>query len=100
MISRILTESISSRLGSGKAIIVMGPRQVGKTTMLRTLFPDTEYVLFLNGDEMDVRRLFENMTSTRLRAIIGNKRVVVIDEAQRIEDIGLSRPKKSLQVNN
>jgi predicted AAA+ superfamily ATPase len=89
MIGRILTENISSRLGGGKTIIVMGPRQVGKTTMLRALFPDTEEVLFLNGDELDVRGLFENMTSTRLRAIIGNKKVVVIDEAQRIEDIGL-----------
>ncbi len=89
MISRTLTTSISSKLGSGKAIIIMGPRQVGKTTLLRTLFPDTDDVLFLNGDELDVQQLFENISATRLKAIIGNKKVVVVDEAQRIEDIGL-----------
>jgi predicted AAA+ superfamily ATPase len=89
MINRFIAKNISSRLGSGKAIIVMGPRQVGKTTMLRELFPNSEDVMFLNGDESDVRELFENVTSTRLRAIIGDKKVVVIDEAQRIEDIGL-----------
>ncbi len=89
MISRILANNISSKLGTGKAVIIMGPRQVGKTTLLRTLFPDTDDVLFLNGDELDVQQLFENISSTRLKAIVGNKKEVVIDEAQRIEDIGL-----------
>jgi predicted AAA+ superfamily ATPase len=89
MINRILSASISSKLGNGKAIIIMGPRQVGKTTLLQTLFPDTDNVLFLNGDESDVRGMFENISATRLKAIVGNKKVVVIDEAQRIGDIGL-----------
>lgn len=89
MIERILTNTIKAKLGTGKAIILMGPRQVGKTTLLRTLFPNTDDVLFLNGDELDVRQLFENVSATRLKAIIGNKKIVVIDEAQRIEDIGL-----------
>lgn len=89
MIQRILTEVIEAKLGTGKAIILMGPRQVGKTTLLQNLFPDNSEVLFLNGDELDVRQLFENISSTRLKAIIGNKKTVVIDEAQRIENIGL-----------
>jgi predicted AAA+ superfamily ATPase len=67
----------------------MGPRQVGKTTLLRTIFPDNDSVLFLSGDELDVRQLFENISATRLKAIIGSKTTIVIDEAQRIEDIGL-----------
>ena len=89
MIDRILNRSIAQRTGTGKAIIIMGPRQVGKTTLLRNLFTDTGEVLFLNGDELDVRTLFENISATRLKAIIGNKKTLVIDEAQRIEDIGL-----------
>jgi predicted AAA+ superfamily ATPase len=89
MIDRILRRNIEARLGAGKAVILMGPRQVGKTTLLGQLFPEASQVLFLNGDELDVRRLFENVNATRLRAIIGNRKVVVIDEAQRIEDIGL-----------
>lgn len=68
----------------------MGARQVGKTTLLKQVFStDSSDVLWMSGDEPDVRGMFENMTSTRLRSIIGNHRVVIIDEAQRIEDIGI-----------
>jgi predicted AAA+ superfamily ATPase len=67
----------------------MGPRQVGKTTLLDMLFAGNDTALFLSGDEPDVRRLFDDISATRLQAIIGNKRVVIIDEAQRISDIGL-----------
>lgn len=62
---------------------------MGKTTMLKKMLQGREDVLWLNGDEQDVRNLFEGVSSTRLKAIIGNKKVVVIDEAQRIVDIGL-----------
>lgn len=43
----------------------------------------------MNGDDMDIQEMFKNMSSTRLRALIGGNRYVVIDEAQRIADIGL-----------
>ncbi len=89
MIQRTLTQSIKSRLGDGKAIILMGARQVGKTTLLRNLFEDESRLLWLNGDELDVQRLFSNISATRLKAIIGENKYIVIDEAQRIEDIGL-----------
>ena len=67
----------------------MGPRQVGKSTLLSALFGDRKDVLFLNGDESDVRNLFENMSSTRMSSIIGKNKILVVDEAQRIENIGL-----------
>ena len=50
---------------------------------------DRKNVLWMNGDDPDIQSLFSNMTSTRLNAIIGTNEVVVIDEAQRIEGIGL-----------
>lgn len=89
MVSRILEKSIRNKLGSGKAIVLLGPRQVGKTTLLNNLFAHQTGVLWLNGDEPDVQNLFANLTSTRLKAIIGNNQTVVIDEAQRIPQIGL-----------
>ncbi|MDP4272570.1 MAG: ATP-binding protein [Bacteroidota bacterium] len=89
MIERTLKKTIKDRLGKGKAIILMGARQVGKTTLLRELFPVSEETLWLNGDEMDVRALFEHITSIRLKYIFEGKRNVVIDEAQRIADIVL-----------
>ncbi len=78
-------------MGKGKAIIVFGARQVGKTTLLHMICKsDDADTLWLNGDEPDVRALFENATSTRLNSIIGTRKVVVVDEAQRISNIGLA----------
>jgi predicted AAA+ superfamily ATPase len=65
----------------------MGARQTGKTTLLKHIFP--ENVLWLNGDEPEVRNLFVHISAARFKALIGKHRTVVIDEAQRIEDIGL-----------
>ena len=89
MIHRILGDRILDKLNKGKAIIIMGARQVGKTTLVRELFKDIDEVIWLNGDELDVQNLFENISSTRLKYIFGSKKYVIIDEAQRIRDIGL-----------
>lgn len=89
MITRALEKTIEQRLYKGKAIIIMGARQVGKTTLLRQLFTQKEEILWLNGDETDVQALFQNISATRLKAIFGNKKIIIIDEAQRIPDIGL-----------
>jgi len=89
MIQRILQKRVKERLHSGKAIVLMGARQVGKTTLLKTVFENPEDVLWLNGDEPDVLELFENATSVRLKQFFGNKKIVVIDEAQRIPEVGL-----------
>ena len=89
MIERSQESAIKSLIGSNKAIILMGARQVGKSTLLHSLLDGDESVLWLNGDDDDVRELFRSISSTRLKAIVGNRKIVVIDEAQRIEDIGL-----------
>lgn len=89
MIHRKLQENIINLLGSNKAIVIMGARQVGKSTLLKQMLGNDDNVLWMNGDDIDVQNLFKEMTSSRLKAIIGNKRFVVIDEAQRIEEIGL-----------
>ena len=89
MISRIIESNISPLLGSKKAIIIMGARQVGKSTLLQQLLGQRDDVVWMNGDDLDIQDLFANLTSTRLRAILGDKKFVVVDEAQRIADIGL-----------
>jgi uncharacterized protein len=89
MITRKLQSLITSKLHKGKAIVVMGPRQVGKTTLLRELLLNPDEVLWLSGDEPDVQLQMADVSSTRLRALIGNRKYLVIDEAQRIENIGI-----------
>jgi uncharacterized protein len=91
MIQRTITKDILSKFGKGKAILIFGPRQVGKTTLLSVLSKGIESeILLLNGDNTDVQNLFENVNTTKLKAIIGKYKYLFIDEGQRIKNIGLS----------
>ncbi len=89
MIERVLKNRVNSLLGGQKAIVIIGARQVGKSTLLKDLFANRQDVLWMNGDDQDVRNLFDNLSSTRAKAIIGKNNILIIDEAQRITDIGL-----------
>jgi predicted AAA+ superfamily ATPase len=91
MIARELQNIILQKLKKGKTVILLGARQVGKTTLLKNIAvtPD-EQALFFNCDEPDVRELFTNVSSTNLKLLIGRYKIVVIDEAQRIKNIGLT----------
>lgn len=88
MIARTIEKTLKQRMGSGKAIIISGPRQVGKTTLIQNLLQSKSY-LFLDGDNAAVRNQLNNPTTEMLRSIISQYEIVFIDEAQRIENIGL-----------
>lgn len=90
MIERKIEIAFRADLFKGKVLIVLGARQVGKTTFVESLLKDNkEETLFFNGDDADVRMLFNSPTKIRLENFIGNKKIVVVDEAQRIKDIGI-----------
>lgn len=89
MYQRTLKETIERKINKGKAIILTGPRQVGKTTLLKGLV-DTKKYLFLDGDDATVRSLLNNPNTEQIKSIIGNNKLVFIDETQRIEGIGLT----------
>jgi len=90
MIARAIEDSIRKEINAGrKAVVLFGARQVGKTTLLRSLFPNDDGVLWLNGDESNTRVLLTAQSVEQLRAIIGKHNMIVIDEAQRIPDIGI-----------
>lgn len=72
-----------------KAILIFDPRQSYKSTLVEALLKGKDY-LYMNGDEADVRELLFNTTSTKSHALIGNKKIEFIDEAQRIANIGLT----------
>ncbi len=88
---RLLERSIKAWLFKGKILVVYGARQVGKTTLVRKLAEETgEKFLYLNCDEADVAQLLGQAdNSTRLREIIAGHQLVIIDEGQRVKDIGL-----------
>lgn len=91
MISRSLQANIEKRLFKGKAILLFGPRQSGKSTLVESLLQAQQQSwLYLNGDEADVRAMLTNTTSTQLKSVAGNNKIVFIDEAQRVPNIGLT----------
>lgn len=89
MVNRQLKNIIHNRLFTGKAIIVMGARQTGKTTLLKELVQGQSDVLWINADEPDTIALFEDISSSMLKQVLAGKKIVVVDEAQRIENIGI-----------
>ena len=90
MISRIIEKSVRKEISTGrKAVILLGARQVGKTTLLRTLFADRKDILWLNGDTSNARMLLTAQSVERLSVLIGKNSFLVIDEAQRVPDIGI-----------
>lgn len=90
-VQRLLKERVKSRLFKGKEILLLGPRQVGKTTLLRELAAEVgEPFTWLNADEGDIRlALSSATTSTELMSLVGGNKLVIIDEAQQIPEIGL-----------
>lgn len=88
MINRRLSAALQKQFNKGKAIVLIGPRQVGKTTLLRECLSKMEF-LFLDGDDPEIRSLLRNAGKSKLQAIIGKYKWVFIDEAQRIPDVGL-----------
>jgi predicted AAA+ superfamily ATPase len=100
MIERKLDRIIKNKLNKSKVIILMGARQVGKTTLLKSIFQNSKDFLWINGDEFDIQTLFENVSSARLKNVFAKNKIVVIDEAQRIKDIGLKLKLISDELKN
>lgn len=88
MIERTLYQLIQKRLDDKRIIIVLGPRRVGKTTLLN-LFR-TEDTLYLNGDDPDTRNILSDKNTAYYKNLIGDRNRLIVDEAQRIENIGLT----------
>jgi hypothetical protein len=89
MFKRIIEKSLEKRIDSGKAVIITGPRQVGKTTLIKQSLKERPY-LFLDGDDPKTRAELTNPNTEELRSLIGTQKIVFIDEAQRIENIGIT----------
>lgn len=89
MITRSVQSRIESKIGKGKAIIIVGPRQVGKTTLIKNFLAEEDYQFF-DGDDPTIRNILDTPNTETIRRLIGNKKIVFIDEGQRINGIGLT----------
>ncbi len=90
-IKRAVENVVIEALDDHRIAILYGPRQVGKTTLATHIAaardPNFRY---LNCDEPDVAESLTNKTSTQLKAYLGDAKMVVVDEAQRVTNIGIS----------
>lgn len=88
---RSIQTQVEAALARKRAVILYGARQVGKTTLVKKILGDSSRSsLFLNCDEPDVRESLTQKNSTELQQLIGDNMLIVIDEAQRVLNIGLT----------
>ena len=76
-IQRQLQQTIEDRLFQGKAIILIGARQVGKSTLFHQIIANKEQVLTLNCDDPEARNLLENANLSELRQLLADNRIVL-----------------------
>lgn len=83
--------NLTDAVRPGKVVVVYGPRQAGKTTLLKKFLESVEDdVLFVNGDDIVVRQYLESLSIEKLKDFVGNHSMLLIDEAQYIHQIGLN----------
>lgn len=88
-IPRIQLEKLQS-FGSDKVVVIHGPRRVGKTTLLHSFLKDKENYLFVTGEDIFVSEHLSSQSIKILKNFIGEKTLLIIDEAQYIPLIGRS----------
>lgn len=88
-VERILKNTLIEKFNSGKAIVLIGPRQVGKSTLINSILKEKDF-LFLDGDDFSVQQQLSEPSTNYLKRLIGDKKIVFIDEAQRIKHIGIT----------
>ena len=89
MFERTIQSRIIEKMYRGKAIILVGARQVGKTTLIKEILKGQKF-LFLDADDPSTRNLLQQPTTEQIRTIIGENKCIFLDEAQRIPGIGLT----------
>lgn len=91
MYTRNLQSVIQERCFQGKAIILLGARQVGKTTLFKKIIQEQQVdALYLNCDEPQTVAALTKCNLKELQMVIGANKFVVIDEAQKVDNIGLT----------
>ena len=85
------TEMIEKKLLPARVLVIYGPRRAGKTTLVESYLAQTNHknVLSTTGDDIDFRKIIQSESITKIKSALSNLDLLVIDEAQRIRNIGL-----------
>ena len=88
-LTRTIESQLLDALVPNKVIVLLGPRRVGKTVLIRQLIDQlSEPYLLLNGEDADVRQRLERRSTQNYRNLLGTRRVLIIDEAPKIPEVG------------
>lgn len=87
-IRREITTALKNDMFQGKVLILTGARQVGKTTLIKSILSNKKSVISFNADNPTDRAKLENQDFEKLDKIIGDNQIIFIDEAQKIENVG------------
>lgn len=89
LLKRAIEDEVLKYLRPNKVVVLLGPRRVGKTVLIQQVLNRiSEPYLLLHGEDQDVRRQLEYRSTQRYKNIIGGKSLLIIDEAQKIPEIG------------
>ena len=88
--NRTIYKTISENIGKKPILVLYGARQVGKTTLIKTILKEFKKTLYLQGDDPKDALLLEHRSADELSDIVSGYDLIVIDEAQRIKDIGIT----------
>jgi predicted AAA+ superfamily ATPase len=91
VINRIIESQITSILDSNKVILILGTRRVGKTFLINSIQKNYQSkLLFLNGEDFDVQEIIKNRSTSNYKRLVGDNKLIIIDEAQSIPEIGMA----------
>ncbi|MEO1628864.1 MAG: AAA family ATPase, partial [Bacteroidota bacterium] len=89
LIRRIIEDQVLNSLVANKVVILLGPRRVGKTVLIQQVIDKLEEpYLLLNGEDFSVLEILSRRSVQNYKNLLGDKKVLLIDEAQKIPDIG------------
>jgi predicted AAA+ superfamily ATPase len=89
LVKRAIEAQIEEAIGKNKVLLVLGTRRVGKTFLIRSLQKKLEQpAISLNGEDFEVQELLKNITAANYQLIVGSAKLLIIDEAQAIPNIG------------
>ena len=84
-------ENLKNILQPNKVVIIYGPRRCGKTTLISEYLKGVSIkYLYVNGEDITVQNYLSSQSIEKLTSFIGSHKLLVIDEAQKIKNIGLN----------
>lgn len=88
--SRTIFNQLYGNIGKKPVLVLYGARQVGKTTLIKSIISRFSNTLYLQGDDPKDGMLLEHRSAKELSELVSGYELVVIDEAQRVKDIGIT----------